>query len=350
MTAAAASSEGFDEDAYAGVNLALDKIDWSSYFARYVILITDAGPRLASDPLSSTGLDTAALRAKLQDQGVSAWVIHLRTPQGAKAEDYAYAEREYRALSTAEGIGAFYYPIETGSAEDYGSALKAMMQQLTRQVEAAASGFQPLQLGPTLLSGDNQLAAFQQKVARLGFALRMDYVQQQSGSENVPTLFNAWMLDRDPAAPQDRSVDVRVLLTRDQLSDLHDVLRQILDRAEEGAIAPQNFLDQLRSLAAIVSRNPQAVPGGAGGATSLANLGYMREYVESLPYRSEVMDIDLSDWQQWTAQQQFEFINSLDSKVAYYRALHDNLDLWVSLDGGPVDGDSVYPLLLEALP
>jgi hypothetical protein len=83
---------------------------------------------------------------------------------------------------------------------------------------------------------------------------------------------------------------------------------------------------------------------------SLAELGYMREYIEGLPYQSEVMDLDLGSWQQWTAQQQFEFINSLDSKVAYYRALHDNLDLWVSLDGGPVDGDSVYPLLLEALP
>ena len=45
-----------------------------------------------------------------------------------------------------------------------------------------------------------------------------------------------------------------------------------------------------------------------------------------------------------------EFINQLDAKAAYYKALHDNVDLWVSLDGGPVDGDSVYPLLLEALP
>jgi hypothetical protein len=83
---------------------------------------------------------------------------------------------------------------------------------------------------------------------------------------------------------------------------------------------------------------------------SLADLGYMREYIEGLPYQSEVMKIDLGDWQQWTAEQQFEFINQLDAKGAYYKALHDNVDLWVSLDGGPVDGDSVYPLLLEALP
>ena len=69
-----------------------------------------------------------------------------------------------------------------------------------------------------------------------------------------------------------------------------------------------------------------------------------------LPYTSEVMNLDLSTWQQWSAQQQFEFINQLDGKVAYYQSLHENIDLWVSLDGGPVDGDSVYPLLLEALP
>ena len=121
--------------------------------------------------------------------------------------------------------------------------------------------------------------------------------------------------------------------------------------AEEGALAPQDFLGELRSLAAIVSRDPQAVQtAGGSGAVSLADLGYMREYIEGLPYQSEVMNLDLASWQTWTAVQQFEFINSLDSKVAYYRALHDNLDLWVSLDGGPVDGDSVYPLLLEALP
>jgi hypothetical protein len=180
----------------------------------------------------------------------------------------------------------------------------------------------------------------------------MNYQQQQAGSDAVPALFNAYMLDRDPEAPQEQAVDVRVLLTRNQLSDMHDVLAQILVRAEEGALAPQAFLDELRSLAAIVSRDPEAVDSAAGaeGAQTLADLGYMREYIEGLPYQSEVMNLDIANWQTWTAVQQFEFINSLDGKVAYYKALHNNLDLWVSLDGGPVDGDSVYPLLLEALP
>jgi hypothetical protein len=355
VRAATVSTQGFDEDAYSGVNSAIEDIDWNGYFARYMILITDAGPRLAGDPLSGTMLGTDELRQKLAAQGISPWVIHLKTPAGAAKNDHEFAEKEYRALSTVENIGSFYYPVETGSVADFGAALSAMMDQLTRQVRAAASGFQPLQSSPTLLSetGDsNELSSFQEKVARLGYALRMDYLRKSESGASAPALFNAWLLDRDPEMPGERAVDVRVLLTRDQLSDLHDVLQRVLERAEEGALAPESFLNQLKSLAAIVSRDPQAVQQAApeGGGETLADLGYMREYIADLPYRSEVMNIDLGTWQQWSAQQQFEFINKLDSKVAYYRALHDNLDLWVSLDGGPVDGDSLYPLLLEALP
>ena len=351
VRAATVSTQGFNEDPYAGIDRALGEIDWSGYFARYVILITDAGPRVAGDPLSATGLGTAELRDRLAANGISPWVIHLQTPAGAEEGNHAFAELEYRALSTVEGIGELFHPVATGDVADFGTALGVLMRQLTAQVEAVASGFQPAQ-ALSEESGDTELAELQERVTRLGYALRMDYVRQQADGDSVPTLFNAWILDRDLEAPDELSVDVRVLLTRDQLSDLHDVLRQILGRAEVGALAPQAFLDELRSLAAIISRDPEAVESGTGvaGALSLAGLGYMREYIEGLPYRSEVMDLDLGEWQQWTAQQQFEFINSLDSKVAYYRALHDNLDLWVSIDGGPIDGDSVYPLLLEALP
>jgi hypothetical protein len=160
------------------------------------------------------------------------------------------------------------------------------------------------------------------------------------------------MVDRDFDAPAERALDVRVLLTRDQLSDLHEVLRQVLITAEEGTLSPDDFLDELKSLAASVSRDPQAARTATRtvGGESLADLGYMREYLDGLPYKSEVMYLDLSIWEEWPAQRQFEFVNQLDAKVAYYRALHDNVDLWVSLDGEPVDGDSVYPLLLEALP
>jgi hypothetical protein len=45
-----------------------------------------------------------------------------------------------------------------------------------------------------------------------------------------------------------------------------------------------------------------------------------------------------------------DFVSRLESKISYYQALHDHTDLWVSLDGGPVSGESVFPVLLDMLP
>lgn len=345
---ATVSSDGFNEDAYAGVAEAIRSIDWSGYFARYIIVITDAGPRVGDDPLSSTGMDAESLRRLAADKDIHIGVFHLKTPAGA--ENHAFAEDEYRRLSEVSGVGEFYYPVETGDVGRFETALTALTDQLTAQVRAAASAQPPARRSAAASTGTD-LDAFQEKVSRLGYGLRMRYLKEQSG-QGVPSLFNAWMVDRDFDNPAERALDVRVLLTRDQLSDLHEVLRRVLVTAEEGALAPDDFLNDLKSLAATISRDPEAAKTAtrAVGGESLADLGYMREYLDGLPYRSEVMNLDLSIWEQWPAQRQFEFINQLDSKVAYYRALHDNVDLWVSLDDGPVDGDSVYPLLLEALP
>ena len=119
-------------------------------------------------------------------------------------------------------------------------------------------------------------------------------------------------------------------------------------------MSPDNFLNELKSLAATVSRDPEqlgettAITAGEGN--SLADLGFMREYIEDLPYTGEVMNLSLQDWETWPAREQIDFLHRLDNKIAYYRALHDHTDLWVSLDGGAVDGDSVFPMALEMLP
>jgi hypothetical protein len=347
---ATASSQGFNEDAYAGIKQAIDDMDWSAYDARYVILITDAGPRVGNDALAATGLGTAAMRELALEHNIATWVLHLRTPEGA--ENHPSAEKQYRALSQIDDIGDFYYGVETGDVDNFQQALAALTSQLTEQVAETARGLPPqLFESEVVVEESTELDEFQAKANRLGYALRMNYLNENKAA-GIPVLFDAWLIDRDFEQPEARDLDVRVILTRDQLSDLHDVLRQVLNIAEEGALAPQDFLGELKSLAAAISRDPEKTNTATqvGGGQSLADLGYMREYIEGLPYTSEVMNLDLATWQEWSAQKQFEFINQLDKKIAYYNALHENVDLWISLDGGAVDGDSLYPLLLEALP
>ena len=352
LSAATISSQDFIEDSFAGVKKALDEMQWSEHAARYLVLVTDAGPRSAGDPLSSTGLDAEALRALAREKGVAIFVLHLLTD--ATKADHASAAAQYRELAKFPGIGSLYYAVPTGDINEFGQVLDTLAGQITMQVQIAG-GARPLPAAPPppTPSENPRLAELQSKVAKLGYALRMQYLKRNE-SERIPNVFNAWLLDRDIRNPERRTLDVRVLLTRDQLSDLHDILRGVLQTAEEGLLSPQNFLNELKSLAATASRDPEQLGSTtattAGTGNSLADLGFMREYIEDLPYTGEVMNLSLEDWETWPARRQIEFLHRLEDKITYYRALHDHTDLWVSLDGGAVDGDSVFPVALEMLP
>ncbi len=347
---AAISSRDYREDAYAGIKAAIENTDWSGYDARYVILITDAGPREANDSLGATGLSAEALRQLAYDKGISIWVLHLRSD--SPLADHARAEQLYRRLSLYPGIGDFYYGVELGKVDQFGQVLEVLANQITQQVLATVNGVPPLPIPDRKdeKPDDRQLAELQQRVDKLGNALRLRYLQKNAG-EPVPKVFDAWMVDRDFTDPAKSSVEVRVLLTRDQLSDLKSVLQQVLELAEEGVLTPKNFLDDLKSLAASISRDPASVAGNViGGEGNLADLGYMREYIEDLPYTGEVMNLSLARWEEWSAKEQIEFMNRLESKISYYQALHDHTDLWVTPGGGPVNGSSVFPVVLDLLP
>jgi serine/threonine-protein kinase PpkA len=350
LRASRVSSRDFVEDAYAGIKQAIETLDWSDYEARYIVLITDAGARDADDPLSTTGLGAESLRALAQEKGIAIFVLHLLTP--ATMANHAADAAQYRALADFPGIGSLYYGVPTGDVGKFGQALDTLAGQITEQVRLADSGARPAApVAPA--SADAELAALQVKVAKLGYALRMKYLRQPDEGQ-VPAVFDAWLLDRDFRNPERAALDVRVLLTRDQLSDLHDVLAAVLERAEEGMLSPQTFLDELQSLAATMTRDPSQLGTTTattlGQGNSLADLGFMREYIEDLPYTPEVMGLSLDDWQSWSTQQQVAFVTRLEDKLDYYRALHDHTDLWVSLDNGPVSGDSVFPVPLEVLP
>ena len=342
------SSRDFREDAYAGVKSAIEETDWTQFDARYVVLITDAGPRESHDSLSETRLSAQALRQFAFDKGVSIWVLHLRTP--SEQADHEEAEALYKQLSYFPGIGDFYYGVSLGQVDEFGNVLEVLANQITQQVLATTNGVPPLPLPQQQQEDQTQLAQLQDRVAKLGHALRMRYLQKESG-QPPPAVFDAWMVDRDFLSPERSSVDVRVLLTRDQLSDLKYVMQQVLELAEEGVLSPQNFIDDLKSLAATVSRDPSSVAGSTSGAGSnLADMGYMREYIEDLPYTGEVMNLTLETWEEWSAKVQIEFMHRLESKINYYQTLHDHTDLWVTPGGGPVNGNSVFPVALELLP
>jgi serine/threonine-protein kinase PpkA len=346
------SSRDFREDAYAGIKSAIEDTDWNEFDARYVILITDAGPRESHDSLGSTRLSAQALRQLAYDKGVSIWVLHLRAQ--SSAANHEKTESLYKELSYYPGIGHFYYGVQLAEVDEFGLVLEVLANQITQQVLATTNGVPLIPLREetetNLDEASSRLSQLQIRVAKLGNALRMRYIQKKSG-EPLPTVFNAWMVDKDFENPERSTVDVRVLLTRDQLSDLKSVMQQVLELAEEGVLSPKSFIEDLKSLAATVSLDPSAVAGSTSGSgANLADMGYMREYIEDLPYTGEVMNLTLESWEAWSAKVQIEFMHRLESKITYYQALHDHTDLWVTPGGGPINGNSVFPVSLDLLP
>lgn len=353
LKAADVSSQDFIEDAYAGVVTALDGADWKDRDARYVVLITDAGARGPDDKLGSTGLDADKLNQLAREKGVVLLVLHLLTPAGE--ENHASAAAQYKKLSYYPEVGSLYHGVAAGDVAAFGEAVDAIAAQISGQVQQTVSATVAEQLpaeppadeeavAPRAVEGSS-LAELQQKLHKLGHALRMQYLRQQKDGK-VPEVFDAWLIDHDFLNPERPTVDVRVLLTRDQLSDLHDLMRQVIDTFQDGLITPQGFIGNIRKLAATLSRNPEQL----GAGSSLSEMGFMKEYIEDLPYRSEAMTLTLEDWAEWPARRQIEYINRLENKIAYYKALYDHTDLWVSLDGGSVDGQSVFPVELQMLP
>ena len=76
------STRAFEEDGLAGVMTAVDKIDWTAFGGRYIVLVTDASSRQAGDRFSSTGLNPEQVRDRLLEKSIALYAVHLKTPQG----------------------------------------------------------------------------------------------------------------------------------------------------------------------------------------------------------------------------------------------------------------------------
>jgi hypothetical protein len=342
LSAASVSTPRFDEDSLAGVMTALKQIDWSRFGARYIVLITDAGPLSGDDPISSTKMNADQVRLYAKDQGAAIYTLHLLTPAG-KA-DHAAAKSQYQVLSTYPGVAKpLYYPIADGSVDKLGTAVELLSEAVVKQIEDAASGKTAIGAEPAPAGGSE----IEADTAAVGYAMRLAYLGR-AAKTTAPKLVQSWMIDRDFAKPTVATVDVRVLLTKAQLSDLQQTLKGVLDAAHEKQFDPAGFYDAVKSVAAALGRDPAKLQDPK--ATKLSQMGLLGEYVEGLPYKSAVLNIDEETWKSWPIAQQNYFLDELERKLALYRAYNDDVDRWVALTPGSPAGELVYPVPLDALP
>ena len=334
---ARASSLGFDEDPIGGIKAAIDGIDWSGDAGRYMILVTDSGARTADNPHSVTHLGIDEIHELLAAKGIALFVIHLLTPEGEAAHDHTKAAAQYHALSRFGAAGSLYFPVPGGAPEAFRPVVQALSLTLLQQV-ADTTGRPVAGLDPQGAS-----SAVQRKVAVVSQAMRLAYMGREEHTA-APDIVESFTADRDLADPLQRCIDVRVLLTRNQLSDLAQSLQAILQAGFAGRTEPQTFFTQLRSAFAAAARDPSRI---AHADRIGAMLG---EYLDGLPYKSDVMNISETDWLAMGAIAQRTVLNNVESRLRLYQEYASHPDLWVELSGSHDPGEAMYPVPIEALP
>lgn len=347
---AKASSRGFDEDAFAGVKAAIDQAKWEGYHGRYVVLISDAGGLRGNNPQGETGMDAAEIRQLAAKDNIAIYVLHLLTPEGKF--NHRSATGQYAELSYWPDVGSLYFGVPDGSVNAFGEAVDRLADNILQQVTDAISGKLAVGTGapPPAAGKDKEKEpgkALTEKASLVGRAMQLAYLGQQQGTQ-APPFYRAWTTDVDLENSDIKPLDVRVLLTKTQLSDLQTTLKAILDAGQKARLSPRNFFDQLRSAAAVLGRDPSRV--GKGAVRNLAEVGLFGEYLDDLPYKSALMGLTADEWLSMGPGRQREFLDTLESRVRLYQEFHDDTKLWVALDGGKVPGDAVYPVPLDSLP
>lgn len=337
------STAYFAEDAFAGINQALNEINWDNFSARYIILITDASAIPGDDKLSSTKMDAAQLRLEAQHKGVAIYALHLKTANGVK--DHPIAKAQYSDLTFNDFIHkSLYYPVNAGNVQQFGQKVDLLAEALSTQVKLAYKG--EASVGSALNLKDENADMIKDTLL-LSKAMQLAYLGDTKGAK-APTVFKAWIADKDFVKPTIPTAEPRILLTKSQLSDLSDVVSKIANAANDGLISADDMFSQLRSVAAAMGQDPSKLKSDS--VTKIADLGLLGEYLDNIPYKSDVTGLDQDAWKSMSGLEQEKFIRNLNSKIRYYQKCNADVDRWISLSEGSDPRENVYPIPLEMLP
>ena len=341
---AAVSTDYFEEDAYAGIDQALNSVDWSKYGARYVVLITDAGAIEATKDkrISNTTMSSSQLRLFAKNKGVAIYVLHLLTPEGQA--HHAKAKSQYEDLSYNDILNkSLYYPIKGGSVDSFGKMTDLLADSVTDQIKGALDGKETA--GAVTAETDTQsIDSMENDTRLLGHAMQMSYLGSVEG-QTAPSFFEGWISDRDLKMHNFASCEPVVLLTKSQLSDLKTITKSILDKAQESVLDPSQMFEGLRDIAAKMGRDPSTLK-----EKSIAQMGLVDEYLEGLPYKSQIQGLTEDIWTAMGPDEQDRLIQNLENKLALYQKYNDNTDSWVKLNEEADASEDVFPVPLEALP
>lgn len=327
--ATAVGSVDYAEEAFAGADVAL-RSKWRDGALRFVILIGDASSHPKGHPQNTTGKDETDLRREYDDAQVHLFAIHLQDPRAA--EDHPRAQAQFSHLARVRGSA------ETSAIREVNANDEAQYRELVEHLTGRINSL----LGETM-GGSAAESAPLEEFDKLWEAALIEYVGKEA---TPPKDIVAWTLDRDLINPADRSLEVRVLVTREQLSSLSQSLDQVVQALMRAQVTQGQFFEALQSVSGQAMKRPDEI----GGAATLAQSGLLPAFIQSLPYKSDILSLTDDMFASMTAEQRSQLEWSVLAKLDQYRTINEQVDAWFRLNDTDPDQDLVYPLHIDYLP
>lgn len=337
--ATAVGSLDYAEEVFAGADVAL-RSNWREGALRFVILVGDASSHPKGHAQNTSGKDEVDLRREYDDAQVHLLAIHLQDPRAE--EDHAVAKAQFAHLSRIRGTesSAALEEVKAFDEAEYG----VLVDRVTRDINTKLTET----LGSVAASAAQDVAAHAAQaplasVSGLWEAALIEYIGKEA---SPPKDIMAWALDRDLVNPADKALEVRVLVTREQLSTLSQALDKVVQALMRAEVTQAQFFEALQSVSGQTMKRPEDI----GAAARLADTGLLPAYIQSLPYRSDILSLTDEMFASMTAEQRSQLEWSILAKLEQYRAINEQVDAWFRLNDTDPDREMVYPLHLDYLP
>ncbi len=334
---ASVDSPGFNEDSLAGVEDAIDLTDWTAgggdpFDARIVILITDAGPKAPGDPNARSSIGVRELQRAAQDKGVTVMTLHLKTTAGGP-DQHSYAAAAYQDLSRFGGQ-SYYYGIDGGAPAAFEATVTRVVTALTDVIRRAR------QETPVLSEAETG-----EELLNLGLAIQLAYLGRRDGTQ-APDVIEGWVSEKAVETPSRLAIEPRLLVTKNEMATMADLLAQLLDLGEaaRGAEDAANFFSQVRDVVARMAQNPDRLVN-----VDSDTLGGALEFLEDLPYESQLMLTTEARWSQ-SAMNRRQILDGMRQKLTQYRKWLLDPAIWTPLWDGAPDGEYVFAMPFDVLP
>ena len=349
------STHTFNEDAFAGIMSAIERLDWNPYAIKLAVLITDAGAIRNDDKYSSTGLNEEEMRDLLAQKGIRLLVVHLQTEAG-KRHGLAKTEKQYRTLTSVKdaNLKSVYLPLPAYNAQtasqQFGKLSKAMVNILLKIMKQNAEG--QMTQKPEAVAAATPEEKMAQIAQCIGYAAQLEFVGSEKNTQ-APRILEAWAVDKDLVSLSEgkptEALSVTVLLNKRQLDSLAYQLQTVVDAAKSARdIDSSQLFQRIVSLSAQTVRDPNKLQEG-GSAANIAELGVLPEFLEGLPYVSWIMGMTAEGWSAMSSMEQDAKIRELESKIQLYKEYHNDTANWKSF-GSPDPADAMYRVPLTSLP